>query len=247
MLCAKKWKTCDCPWFNYTDVAPDDRLHDMNIPRDIRIMIDEFAPNRDRNRGQGPRYVDPPPLRRTGHRDLNGRGTQEAADEAYARRLQHRMYADEPLAYGAAPGPPPAPVNVEVYGVGNAGGHHMNETYRVVNEPVTRPREATRETPRVSPPIRRSRTLRERVLGRDSPRDSPRHTPRNSEATLSASTLAGMTRSNRTGEGRVDGWRRHISPINAQGPPLSMELLDGTTMVPGSESLVGIDDSISVR
>lgn len=34
MLCGNRWKTCDCPWFNFQAVD-DDRLNHMRVPCEI--------------------------------------------------------------------------------------------------------------------------------------------------------------------------------------------------------------------
>ncbi|KAI9721027.1 MAG: hypothetical protein M1812_002507 [Candelaria pacifica] len=73
IICAKKWKTCDCPWFNY-DAVENDRLNHMNVPRPVpvRPAPDNGAPERPRG------YND----------ELARRRLQELRDEAMARRLQ---------------------------------------------------------------------------------------------------------------------------------------------------------------
>jgi hypothetical protein len=62
MICGLKWKSCDCPWFNY-EAVENDRLQHMNIPA---------------ARGQQVRYRE----------ELEARRAQEERDEALARRLQ---------------------------------------------------------------------------------------------------------------------------------------------------------------
>ncbi|KAI9770198.1 MAG: hypothetical protein M1835_006589 [Candelina submexicana] len=69
IICAKKWKTCDCPWFNY-DAVENDRLNHMNVPQPVAA-------------------ADGVPHRPLGYNDeLARRRLQELRDEAMARRLQ---------------------------------------------------------------------------------------------------------------------------------------------------------------
>src|SRR5436190_9935404 len=72
MICGSKWKTCDCPWFNY-EVGDGDRLNHVNVPL-VRVV---------RGNGNGDwrnqvRY----------HDEIERRREQERRDEALARRLQ---------------------------------------------------------------------------------------------------------------------------------------------------------------
>lgn len=65
MICGSKWKTCDCPWFNY-DSGHGDRLNHMNVPQEIPAMRNPI------------RYQE----------ELDRRREQEQQDEAIARHLQ---------------------------------------------------------------------------------------------------------------------------------------------------------------
>ncbi len=67
MICGLKWKTCDCPWFNYEAVEAD-RLAQMNIPQIRRVPLGNPA------RGY--------------QEELDRRREQELRDEALARRIQ---------------------------------------------------------------------------------------------------------------------------------------------------------------
>ena len=69
MICGVKWKSCDCPWFNY-EAVENDRLNHMNIPQ-LR---------REAARGGN--------LPRAYHEELERRREQERTDEALARRMQ---------------------------------------------------------------------------------------------------------------------------------------------------------------
>ncbi|OBT45064.1 hypothetical protein VE00_05129 [Pseudogymnoascus sp. WSF 3629] len=110
MLCGLKWKTCACPWFNYDNIADNnDRLNHMRIPN----------PN--------PHPPPPPP------------GAFPIFPPPRPPRLRRRNPDDlvrgmRGLDINAPAPPPPAPLPVAEwnygFGVGNAAGHHMNETYR---------------------------------------------------------------------------------------------------------------------
>ncbi|KAF6221675.1 hypothetical protein HO133_001643 [Letharia lupina] len=67
MICGLKWKTCDCPWFNYEAVEADRLIH-MNVPQIRRAPIGNPA------RGY--------------QEELDRRRDQELRDEAFARRIQ---------------------------------------------------------------------------------------------------------------------------------------------------------------
>ncbi|MCJ1426694.1 hypothetical protein MMC29_004597 [Sticta canariensis] len=71
MICGSKWKTCDCPWFNY-EAVENDRLNHMNpMPRRA-----PFVAGGAHNPALG--YQE----------ELNRRREQERRDEALARRMQ---------------------------------------------------------------------------------------------------------------------------------------------------------------
>ena len=67
MICGSKWKTCDCPWFNYNAVEAD-RLNHMNVPLLRQVPVG--------NPGLG--Y----------QQEMDRRREQERRDEAFARRMQ---------------------------------------------------------------------------------------------------------------------------------------------------------------
>ncbi|KAM0806003.1 hypothetical protein BDR22DRAFT_194743 [Usnea florida] len=71
MICGLKWKTCDCPWFNYETVEAD-RLAHMNVPQVRRVPIANNNPNPARG------YQE----------ELDRRREQELRDEDLARRIQ---------------------------------------------------------------------------------------------------------------------------------------------------------------
>ncbi|KAK8214175.1 hypothetical protein IWZ01DRAFT_229487 [Phyllosticta capitalensis] len=114
MLCGAKWKTCECPWFNYNSLDDDDRLNDMRIPEPY-VVIEHDEPGRGRDRigraATGERlspedYQVPAPRRhhpiynaeRSPVRRLRSmrerERERERADEALARRLQTQIILD---------------------------------------------------------------------------------------------------------------------------------------------------------
>lgn len=116
MICGLKWKTCNCPWFNYEAVEAD-RLQHMQIPVDAprphpHIPPDDLLEERPRRlRRPRPNNYDD---------DMNERRRQERIDEEIARRLQ-RAAIDDHDDYQGGIG--------EIHGVGNAAGHFMNQDY----------------------------------------------------------------------------------------------------------------------
>lgn len=108
MICGLKWKTCDCPWFNYEAVETD-RLNHMNIPQPRRVP-EEMGRN----------------VPRAYHEELNRRHEEDRRDEA----LHHLQALGLDDRYGAP--------NVDDYlvggprdilGIGNAAGHFLNEDF----------------------------------------------------------------------------------------------------------------------
>ena len=116
MCCGLKWKTCNCPWFNY-DAVENDRLNHMQVPEE---------PAADRpNRLRRPR----PPINFDD--EMNERRRQERADEELARRLQRAIISDdEDDYYQGGIG--------DINGIGNGAGHFMNQNYvRAANNILT--------------------------------------------------------------------------------------------------------------
>lgn len=108
MICGSKWKTCNCPWFNYETVENDRVLH-MQIPDN-----NPFAPIPQPRQIRVRNYDD----------EINDRRRQERADEVLARRLQglgiHDRDRDDDYNGGIG----------EIMGIGNGAGHFMNESFR---------------------------------------------------------------------------------------------------------------------
>jgi hypothetical protein len=108
MICGLKWKSCNCPWFNYDAVAAD-RLQHMQIPE----------PALDRDPAQrGQRLRRPRP--NTYHEEINERRRQERMDEEMARRLQSVTMDDDDDYQGGIG---------DIHGIGNGADHFMNQDY----------------------------------------------------------------------------------------------------------------------
>ena len=108
MLCGLKWKTCNCPWFNY-DAVEADRLNHMQVPADIV--------GQPPDRPARPRRPRPP---NNYHDEINERRRQERMDEELARRLQRATVEDGDDYQGGIG---------DVHGIGNHAGHFMNQDY----------------------------------------------------------------------------------------------------------------------
>ncbi|KAH6671942.1 hypothetical protein B0J14DRAFT_594777 [Halenospora varia] len=111
MICGLKWKSCNCPWFNY-DAVEADRLNHMQIPEPIDVREIPLAPGRL----QRPRRPRP----NTYHEEMNERRRQERLDEEMARRLQ-TVSIDDDDDYQGGIG--------DIHGIGNGAGHHLNQDY----------------------------------------------------------------------------------------------------------------------
>ena len=230
MICAAKWKTCDCPWFNYQTVEAD-RLRHMNVPPAQR----------------------PNPLRYQEEMDL--RREQLRHDEDLARRFQMLAFQDHafgPQGVALPHGPPPMLDDMFVRRArellagqadqwNNAAAERLlyNEIRRQAfwprqpddvqrpprhNEPPpNQPPPAAPAPPRATAtPLRRANTTgNEQTIPRRPPEqdyhvDAERHRPvpnvnAINNARARASQLAGMAQ-NRSGAARVDAWRRRVDP-----------------------------------
>jgi ariadne-1 len=188
MVCAAPWKTCNCPWFNYQHIEDNDRLNDMRVPYSTRRqedvvevieMPDEPSP--------------PPPLaRRSSTRHRSGRDR----DQNLAAHVHTRLHLNPTPTASDTRRADPA---VQVYGVGNATGHHMNDSYAM------RPTAnvvAARTIPRTSAP-------RASFFSR---RPERQVTPATRPSTAAASAMAGLSRDgSKRGQNRVGTWLSHVS------------------------------------
>ena len=121
MICGAKWKTCDCPWFNYATVE-NDRLNHMNVAQ-VREAAARGAPLLDQPRAY--------------HEEIERRREQERRDEALARRMrgldidnrnpQSNRRAANNININNYLDPDQA--GVAIFGVGNAEGHFLNEHF----------------------------------------------------------------------------------------------------------------------
>lgn len=129
MICGLKWKSCNCPWFNYETVEADRLLH-MRIPQRLPFFPNQPDQQNRQNQPNPSAQNDEEPLRPHHRRrppppvnyndEINQRRRQEREDEAYARRLQ-RMSLDGVEDFNGAIG--------ELQGIGNGAGHFMNQDY----------------------------------------------------------------------------------------------------------------------
>lgn len=112
MLCGLKWKTCECPWFNYAHLDDDDRLQGMRVPEPYVVVergvpapppqpADHYAvPAPRRNHPiYAPAPAPAPAVEQQHHRQPSHsiRDTyadREREDELLARRLQSQFLAD---------------------------------------------------------------------------------------------------------------------------------------------------------
>ncbi|KAH7317875.1 hypothetical protein BKA65DRAFT_410598, partial [Rhexocercosporidium sp. MPI-PUGE-AT-0058] len=118
MICGLKWKSCNCPWFNY-DAVEEDRLNHMQIPRDI--AVEAGGPGQNQIPDDRPRRIRRP-RPATYHEEVTDRQRQERRDEALARRMQRAALNNENADdYQGGIG--------DIHGVGNGAAHFMNQDY----------------------------------------------------------------------------------------------------------------------
>ena len=113
MICGLKWKSCNCPWFNY-DAVEADRLEHMQVPEEVQIPQAREQREQRQHRLRRPRP-------NNYHEEMNQRRRQERTDEEMARRLQGVDIEDEDDDYQGGIG--------DIHGVGNNAGHFMNQDY----------------------------------------------------------------------------------------------------------------------
>ncbi|TAQ86368.1 hypothetical protein B7494_g5330 [Chlorociboria aeruginascens] len=113
MICGLKWKSCNCPWFNY-EAVEEDRLNHMQIPRPA---AEEDLPRPFHLRRPRPN---------TYHDEMDQRRRQERQDEELARRLQTVNIRDNDYQGGIG----------DIHGIGNNAGHFMNEDYIRAAAPI---------------------------------------------------------------------------------------------------------------
>lgn len=239
MVCGEKWKTCDCPWFNYETVE-EDRLNHMRVPG---VYEDEGHIQ--------PIFVQQRPANYLGM--LYQRRREERAAQEVLHRFERVALEDND------PGDDYQGMIGEIHGIGNGAGHFMNENYirapdddpavgmdqamaaanyamgaararntpaggvqrRQIQRPLMR-RHTTREQAYNSAPSTRpSERVVPRRIRRDYASEAAVHAPAGGIPTRSSSniersspsrsTLAGL-RGNSRGSNRVSAWRRHVEP-----------------------------------
>ncbi|KAF2024486.1 hypothetical protein EK21DRAFT_78632 [Setomelanomma holmii] len=193
MVCAAPWKTCNCPWFNYQHIEDNDRLNNMRVPYTTQQHHDVVEVI------ELPDEPSPPLARRTSTRSRHRGGRErdrdvEEADRTLAAHLQAQLHLNPTLTASETRRADPV---VQVYGLGNSGGHHMNESYTM--RPVANT--SSRTAPRASAP--RASFFSRRVV---------RETPAPARpSTAAASAMAGLSRDGtKRGANRVGTWLSHV-------------------------------------
>jgi ariadne-1 len=242
MVCAAPWKTCNCPWFNYNHIDDSDRLNDMRVPYIPREEVVEVI--------EMPLEHSIPPVRRSSTRTrprAQDRDLQRA-DEALAAHLQAQLRVSQTP---NAPEPRRRDPDVQVYGLGNSGTHHMNESYTVRPLATAAARTAARvttPTPRFFSrrlvPTQETATaqgpLRVPPGSVRAPPPRPAAPVRPAAPTVSSSTMAGLSLSGRkVGANRVGTWLNHVQ-LDAEAIATAPRYVDvDDWRVDGS--MIGID------
>jgi len=225
MVCALPWKTCNCPWFDYSHVPDDDRLnapysrHDNGV--EVVEVMEEPSPALARRSSTR--------SHRTRHRSERDR-PQERAGGALAAHLQSQRHLFPPNIAASSLNRGDT-ANVQVYGLGNSGGHHMNDSYQV------RPVVASAAHRRLEVPAPRPTYTSSRRVAREAPAPAPvaRHVPDAPSSAMAGLSLDGTKR----GANRVGTWLNHVkidpeaTNTQAEGVEVDDWRCDGT--------MVGID------
>lgn len=114
-MCGRKWKSCDCPWFNYETVEAD-RLQHLQVPSPFpaRPTVDiPRTPPRDGSRRRPHPYEE----------ERLFRHDQLEQDGRLARHLQDWREGDRDDDFREGFG--------DITALGNAAGHFMNEDFRL--------------------------------------------------------------------------------------------------------------------
>ncbi|KAF2761103.1 hypothetical protein EJ05DRAFT_508309 [Pseudovirgaria hyperparasitica] len=211
MLCAAKWKTCTCPWFEHPDLEPAERLLNMQVPHVYHVPIDTYR------RPPSPPTSQAQPLRRsntTTYTSLPRRSNSLRQPVAPTNPIDHVTRFFQATLNMGNPTPPSShernrDVDVQVYGVGNAGGHHLNESYaiRPTHRHSVSASAASRPRPAAPSAVAAQRAWRFNI--------APRRERERREAPpardVAASIMAGLSKGGgRTGSNRVDTWRLHV-------------------------------------
>jgi hypothetical protein len=113
MICGLKWKSCNCPWFNY-EAVEEDRLNHEQIPREVRVDSDDETPI------ERPRRLRRHRPNTYYHEEMTDRQRQERRDEAIARRMQRELFEGAEDYQGGID---------DFRGVGNGAGYFMDQDY----------------------------------------------------------------------------------------------------------------------
>jgi len=247
MICGLKWKSCNCPWFNYEQVE-NDRLNHMRLAGELDDGVD--IPDGLRIHARHGNLGRPPRPPRAYHEEVDARRRQELDDEGLARRFEILGYDDDEDFNGRFG-------NID--GIGNAQGHFVNEDFRrpardarpanylagidrardIPPPPPAnlRPRLRRRAEQDNAPPARREaeRPILRRsridyandaarhapmIIAAPSRRARPRRPAPAPAAEQRPSVLAGLGGAGRgRGRGRVGAWRTHVEPgvVPAEG------------------------------
>lgn len=240
MVCGDKWKTCECPWFNYETVEAD-RLNHMRVPG---VFDDEVDVQQ---------IFQPPPRPANYLGQIYERRRFERAQRETLRRLERVILEDN------EPGDDYQGGIGDIHGIGNGAGHLMNENYvrgrednlaanmgpaaaaanhamgaarardqasggaqRRLHRPIPLRRHTGREQAyNAAPTTRPSERVVPRRVRRDYDSEAAVHAPAGRAPQRSASaaerpapsisTLAGL-KGNGRGHNRVSAWRRHVEP-----------------------------------
>lgn len=94
---------------------------------------------------------------------------------------------------------------MQVFSLGNAGSHHLNESYTVRYPTAGGAHTAASNPPPVLPRVNRRRTVRERVQVEEEPEPAPEPAP------VNAAVMAGLAKDgSRRGAARVGPWLQHV-------------------------------------
>ncbi|KAF1932921.1 uncharacterized protein M421DRAFT_252815 [Didymella exigua CBS 183.55] len=231
MVCALPWKTCNCPWFDYSHVPDQGRLNDMRLPYSrhdngvevIEITEEPSAPLTRRS------------STRTSNRTRHCSERERPRDGALAAHLQSQRHLHPPNIAASSLNRGDT-ANVEAYGFGNTGGHHMNDSYQVRPPLIT----SAAHRP-VQPPPRSSYFTSRRVV-REASAPAPIPVARHVLAPVEApsSTMAGLSLDGtKRGANRVGTWLSHVkidpeaTNTQAEGVEVDDWRCDGT--------MIGID------
>lgn len=200
MVCALPWKTCNCPWFDYQHIPDDDRLDETRVPYsnrhpDVEVIEITEEPSPPLVRRSSTRTS------RTRHRSERDR-PRDRPDGALAAHLHSQRHLHTPNIAASSLNRGDL-VNVETYGLGNSGGHHMNDSYQV--RPVIT---SAAHTPLRVPAPRQSYFTSRRVV-----HEPPAAAPASRRATIDApsSAMAGLSLDGtKRGANRVGTWLSHV-------------------------------------